>query len=147
MSDMSTAALAPLERLVAIKEIKLLRARYCRFIDMKLWDDLAQLLHKDIELDLRASSGTLVRGREAFLAHVRTRFAEGPSLHLNFLPEIQILSASRATAIWAQEAYLHTMWVKGERHAHAYGWSEDGYEKAGGRWQVRSVRLLRPWVI
>jgi len=32
--------LGPLERLVAIEEIKTLKARYFRFVDTKQWDDL-----------------------------------------------------------------------------------------------------------
>jgi hypothetical protein len=139
---------AAVARLVAIEEIKLLRARYCRFIDMKLWDDLRPLLHADISLDLSSSNGKPpIVGRDAFVAYVGGRFDEEPSLHLNFLPEIEILSADSATAMWAQEHFLYPLWVKGERHSHGYGWSEDRYEKVDGQWQVRSVRLVQPWML
>jgi len=139
---------AAVARLVAIEEVKLLRARYCRFIDMKLWDDLRPLLHEEIILDLASSNGKPpIVGRDAFVDYVGGRFADEPSLHLNFLPEIEIVSPAEASAIWAQEHFLYPMWVKGERHSHGYGWSEDRYEKVGGGWQVRSVKLLQPWAL
>ena len=36
-----------LERLVALEDIKFLKARYCRFVDLKLWDDFEQLFLLD----------------------------------------------------------------------------------------------------
>ena len=148
MASTKQLELSAVDRLIAIEDIKVLRARYCRFIDMKLWDDLRSLLHKDISLDLSSSNGQPpIIGRDDFVLYVSNRFSNEPSLHLNFLPEIEILSPGEATAIWAQEHFLYPLWVKGEKHSHGYGWSEDRYEKVDGDWQVRSVRLIRPWML
>jgi len=148
MREGTESLAAAVERLVAIEAVKLLRARYCRFIDMKLWGDLRPLLHEEISLDLSSSNGKPpIVGRDAFIDYVGGRFVDEPSLHLNFLPEIEILSPDSATAIWAQEHFLYPLWVKGEKHSHGYGWSEDRYEKVDGDWQVRSVRLLKPWIL
>jgi hypothetical protein len=148
MSITDLARISAIDRLIATEEVKLLRARYCRFIDMKLWDDLRPILHDDIMLDLSASNGKPpIVGRNEFVLYVSNRFSDEPSLHLNFLPEVEIVSPTEATAIWAQEHFLFPMWVEGEKHSHGYAWSSDRYLKVDGQWQVRSVTLLRPWIL
>jgi len=140
--------LSDVDRLIATEDVKVLRARYCRYIDMKLWDDLRSLLHEEISLDLSSSNGKPpIVGRDDFILYVSNRFSNEPSLHLNFLPEIQILSPYEATAIWAQEHFLYPMWISGEKHSHGYGWTSDRYLKVDGQWQVRTVSLMRPWVL
>jgi hypothetical protein len=131
------------DRLVAIEDVKQLRARYCRAIDTKNWALLESLLTPDVRLDLPSlrSKGVEVVGVEAFLALVRDWFGEAPSLHSNYLPEIEIVSPSRATAVWAQEHFIGALYRAGEHHGHGYGYSYDEYVKSEGRWLVASVRL------
>jgi hypothetical protein len=71
---------------------------------------------------------------------VKTWFSTAPSLHLNFLPEIEILSATSARAVWGQENFLARLYQPGVRHGHGYGYSYDTYEKLD-TWRVKSVRL------
>jgi len=131
-----------LERLLAIEDIRNLRARYTRFIDTKQWDQLAGILSRDITLDLpslRAQGG--LRGVEAFISLVKSWFAASPSLHMNYLPEIEVLSERSARGIWGQEYFLPPAFRRGEFHGHGYGYSHETYEKVGGAWLMASVRL------
>ena len=134
--------LSDIERLVAIEAIKALRARYCRCLDTKDWDGLRATLAPGVRLELPslAQQGGLT-GIDDFLALVRQWFAVAPSLHANYLPEIEILSATRATAIWAQEHFIPARYRPGEHHGHGYGYSHDGYERIDGRWLITSIRL------
>lgn len=131
-----------LEKLLAIEEIKSLRARYCRGIDTKDWTLLRSTLAPDIRLDLpslRECGG--LTGIDAFIKLVSTWFGETPSLHANYLPEINLVSPTRATGIWQQQHFLPNRYRPEEHHGHGYGYSHDSYEKVYGRWLVKSVRL------
>ena len=134
--------ISALETLVAIEEIKRLRARYCRFLDTKDWALLRTTLAPDIRLDLpslREFGG--VSGVDAFIELVTRWFGVTPSLHANFLPEIEILSADRAAGVWAQEHFLPARYEPGVHHGHGYGYSHDEYARIDGRWLITSIRL------
>lgn len=136
------SGMTEIERLVAIEDIKLLRARYCRAIDTKDWTLLRSLIADDIRLDLpslRDRGG--VRGTDEFMDLVQGWFAQSPSLHANHLPEIVIESVTRASGIWAQEHFLPQHYEPGARHGHGYGYSHDEYAKIDGSWRVIGVRL------
>jgi len=131
-----------LERLLAIEEIKSLRARYCRGIDTKDWALLRSTLAPDIRLDLpslRERGG--LAGADAFIELASAWFGKTPSLHANYLPEIELVSPTRATGIWQQQHFLPNRYRPEEHHGHGYGYSHDSYEKTDGRWLVKSVKL------
>jgi|GEM_PF-567230 hypothetical protein len=130
------------ERLLAIEEVKNLRARYCRAIDTKDWNLLRSTLAPDVRLDLpslRERGG--LDGADAFVELVSTWFATTPSLHANYLPEIEIASPSSATGVWQQQHFLPHRYQAEVHHGHGYGYSHDSYEKIEGRWFMKSVRL------
>ncbi|MBD0297863.1 MAG: nuclear transport factor 2 family protein, partial [Flavisolibacter sp.] len=52
---------------IDVEKIRVLRARYCRFLDTKQWDAFSQLLTEDIVIEFYDPSGTLqmkVEGRD-----------------------------------------------------------------------------------
>ena len=134
--------ISAVERLIAIEAVKALRARYCRCLDIKDWVGLSEVLAPGIRLELPslAARGG-VTGIDDFLALVKEWFATGPSLHANYLPEIEIVSATHATGIWAQEHFLPARYSAGKHHGHGYGYSHDSYERIDGRWLISSIRL------
>jgi hypothetical protein len=134
--------ISALERLVAIEAIKTLRARYCRCLDTKDWVGLRDVLASNIRLELPslASRGGIT-GIEDFLAVVQQWFGASPSLHANYLPEIEIVSPTQASAIWAQEHFIPARYRPGEHHGHGYGYSHDRYERVDGVWLIASIRL------
>jgi len=134
--------LSALDRLVAIEAVKALRARYCRMLDTKDWAGLRATLADDVRLDLpslKARGG--IEGADAMVALVMEWFGQSPSLHLNGLPEIEILSADRATGIWAQEHFLPGRYRPGAHHGHGYGYSHDSYVRIDGEWRIAGIRL------
>jgi hypothetical protein len=55
------------------------------------------------------------------------------------MPEIELLSDTRARGVWAMEDIVDD----GDRVVHGYGHYHDTYEKVGGDWRIASVHLTR----
>lgn len=119
----------PVERLVAIEDIKQLKARYQRALDFGHWEVFERCLTEDFSvyedgLDMR------IHGRDAVLESVRMGFdlftERGGWKHWVILPEIEITSPTTATGIW-------TFAVADYGHC----WYEDRYEKIDGEWRVQ----------
>jgi hypothetical protein len=138
------------DRLLAIEEIKILRARWCRFLDERCWQDIGALLCDDACLDLSGATpgAPVVRGASEIAAFVSARYGSDERLlHLNFMPEIEVMSSTEATGIWRQEVFLKSSFVEGVRHGHGYGTVHDCYEKCGDVWKFKSIYLKLDLVI
>lgn len=141
----------PIE-ITAIEEIKALKARYFRCMDTKDWDGFADQFTVDAALDvsgeMRAGEDAgndegHVRGRAAITAFVRGAIDAVTTVHHGHMPEIDLVSPTAATGVWAMEDKLR--WPEGApiRSLHGYGHYHDTYEKADGRWRISSTKLTR----
>ena len=88
-----------------IEAIKQLKARYCRYLDTKRWDDWRQLFTDDFVSDTSQSGGKLISGAEEFVSYVRNTLGKPsqPTAHQVHAPEIALTSATTATGVWALE--------------------------------------------
>lgn len=154
-----------IERLVAIEEIKQLKARYFRGMDTKDWDLFRSVFVEDVETDTseaftpldcagraieptrpaRAPDPALkIAGIDAFMK-AQHRHLDGMStVHHGHMPEIEILSDTEATGIWAMEDKLR--WPEGAgpmRLMHGYGHYREKYRKVDGKWRIASLKLTR----
>ncbi|NYD47575.1 hypothetical protein BJY14_003558 [Actinomadura luteofluorescens] len=90
--------------LVALEEIRRLKHRYLRCVDLKLWDEFAGVFTEDAvaEYDTPVLGETLrLEGRDAIVEYMRSNL--GPdkiSAHTAGCPEIEI-DGDRATGIWS----------------------------------------------
>ena len=135
-------------RLEAVEEIKQLKARYFRCMDTKDWEGWRRVFTEDAALEFDLAVSTLGRpgepapklvGREAILAYVSRAFASNQTVHHGHMPEIELLSETRARGVWAMEDIVDD----GDRVVHGYGHYHETYEKAGGDWRIASVHLTR----
>lgn len=139
-----------LERLIAIEEIKQLKARYFRSMDTKDWAGLTGVFAPDAELDMRgeaadkskAASG-LVSGGEAVGAFIRNAVHDLVTVHHGHTPEIEITGETTARGIWAMEDVLR--WPEGGplQTLHGYGHYHETYRKVDGAWRIQTSRLSR----
>lgn len=145
-----------LTRLAAIEDIKQLKHRYFRCVDMKDWDLIATVFHEDFVGDFRGSAtdpesgfnaapdatSEVLHGREATVESFRTAGAHFTSVHHGHNPEIIVTSPTTATGIWA---LFDTLRFREGAMAEfqAYGHYHETYEKVGGQWQIKSSRLTR----
>ncbi|HLG88607.1 MAG TPA: nuclear transport factor 2 family protein [Alphaproteobacteria bacterium] len=139
-----------LERLEAIEAIHQLKARYFRFMDTKDWAGLETIFTDDCVFDMRSEARDksraaegLVIGAKAIAAAMRHAVQDLVTVHHGHMPEIEVTSPSTATGIWAMEDVLR--WPEGApmKTLRGYGHYHETYERVGGRWLIKALRLSR----
>src|SRR3984957_12821529 len=133
--------------LVALEEIRQVKYRYLRCVDLKLWDDLAEVLTPDATVDY----GTMVygqpltlAGRDEIVAFLRDKL--GPDMitvHSAGQPEITV-DGDQAAGTWAFEdtvyATAHRVVIKGAAfYTDRYRRGEDG------RWRIAHTGYVRTY--
>jgi SnoaL-like domain len=122
---------------VAICELK---ARYCRFLDLKQWDAWGQLFTDDFTLDTSEAGGPPpITGREAALAMVRQTIETARTAHQVHTPEI-VIEGDTAIGIWAMQDRVV---FEGGVALTGYGHYTETYAKCGGAWLIASSKLTR----
>ena len=128
----------PLNRLVAIEEIKQLKARYARVVDTKHWESLADVFTEDAVMR-HPHLGTL-RGPDVIVGAISTSMGEAKYGHHLGMPEIELLADGRARAVWS--VIVHTRrgdgadeWVDESRSEY----HEDYRQAPDGRWRIASM--------
>ncbi|GAB4013217.1 nuclear transport factor 2 family protein [Nocardioides ultimimeridianus] len=131
--------------LEAIEEIKRLKHRYFRTLDLKLWDEFGDCLAEDVT----ARYGTAAMGeplhfdsRAAVVEYMSSNLGPGIiTTHIASHPEIDV-AGDTATASWAFEDTVivpdFKVVVRGS------GYYTDGYRRdADGRWRTASIAYQR----
>jgi hypothetical protein len=136
-----------LQRLMDIEAIKQLKHAYFRCIDTANFDELGELLHDDVTVDLVGGSyAWKLSGKAAFLAEQRKAFHRRAVGHHNgHQPEIQILGETEATGIWYLADQMWGLDQKVFTTGTALYW--DRYQKVAGRWKIRETRYRRIYEI
>lgn len=137
------------ERLLAVEEIKQLKARYFRCMDTKDWEGFAEVFASDAVMDMTEEAGApagdlshITRGAEAIASMAQAGMEGVQTVHHGHMPEIEILSPTTARGVWAMEDRLR--WEAGPvRSLHGYGHYHDTYEKGEAGWRIASTSLTR----
>lgn len=128
-----------LERLAALEQIHLLKARRDRAADTKDWA-LYESLHAP---DHRSYNGDYPPWTTAaeMIANVRKIMANLITLHHSHTPEISFTSPTKADGIWAMKGL--SLWKQGDEDHWflAFGHYFETYEKRDGIWLFTSRRL------
>jgi hypothetical protein len=122
-----------LERLAAIEDIKQLKASYCRYLDTKDWEHFASCFTADGVFDHGGELGP-AHGPDQIVAFIKGAVGDVQLVHHALMPEIEVTSATTATAIWGLDDML--LWPDARRSLHAYGHYHERYEKVGGQWKI-----------
>jgi SnoaL-like domain len=138
-----------IDSILAIEEIKRLKARYFRLLDTKRWSELAELFTPDARFEGPTPTVNYESGPQAFVASVRALFDGAISCHQGYLPEIEILSEDTAHGIWAMHddvefptPRIDGDWVGCTGYS-GYGYYEETYRRCGGSWRISSRKLTR----
>ncbi|CUU56949.1 DUF4440 domain-containing protein [Frankia sp. CcI49] len=123
-----------------IEQIRQLKARYCRLLDTKSWDEFRALFTDDAVLDSTDSGGDVITGADAFLEFLRPALSESVTVHHCHTPEIAVTAPSTATGIWAMEDRIR---FPDGSELIGFGHYHETYEKADGAWRIRSQKLTR----
>ena len=89
-----------------IEQVRRGKARYCRFVDTRQWDELAALFVPEPTIEMLDPDGNTIAAfsrREEFASVVRNFLDGARSSHHLHNAEIDIVSEREITAIWAME--------------------------------------------
>ena len=143
--------ISDLERLVAIEDIRRLKAAYFRCIDTKDWKGFGDCFAPDAVMDVSGEPERLVKSEQgiyrgaAAIAAWGERAAAGiETRHHILMPEIDVTSKRTANAIWAIEDRF--WWPPGagpHRTLHGWGYEHETYVRLEGRWKIKTSRFAR----
>jgi hypothetical protein len=137
------------EPLRDIEEIRQVKHRYLRCIDLKLWDELGDTLTRNVTFHTGASAfGKVVEitGRPEVVSFLRARL--GPAVltgHTASQPEIAV-DGDTATGIWS-----HRETVLASKHRiviASTGFWDDRYERgADAHWRIARTAYVRTYEV
>jgi SnoaL-like protein len=140
------AQMSAVDRLVAIEDIKQLKARYFRCLDQKDWDCWRAVFASDF------IDGTRKEGMDGMFRHLHENglYDRVKSVHHGEMPEITILSPTTARGIWAGGSEIFfplgqhfettgkEAVEQGKSH-HFYTFYYETYVKQDGQWKIHTM--------
>ncbi|HWM68654.1 MAG TPA: nuclear transport factor 2 family protein [Steroidobacteraceae bacterium] len=138
-----------LDTLGHVEAIKRLKSRYFYHLDHKNWDGWrSEVFCRDASMDVQEARPEPFVGIENILTFLIPLLDGVMTIHHGHMPDIQILSSTTASGVWAMEDVL--FWPKGRRpdgvagRVHGYGHYHETYARESVGWRIKSLRLTRP---
>jgi hypothetical protein len=131
---------AKTSRLHDIEAIKQLKARYCRALDLRLWDLFASVWTIDARLE-QPLTGDVIDGRDAIVEFVRRSLSPFQSVHHVHMPEITITGGRTAHGLWAMFGLIAVPGTQPVKGFTDYGYYTEDYAKQGQDWLISHSRL------
>jgi len=143
-------------KLLAIEEVKKVKAKYCRAVDTKDMALLRSIFTPDITYDERGAAqdtstglnaqptlDSVVTGIDGVMGLIEPIIADiSTSVHHCVMPEIDILGPTTAKATWAMVDMVQ--FSRGPvKELTGYGHYHETYEKQGGAWKIKSMKVTR----
>lgn len=143
--------MTPLDRLIAIEDIRRLKAEYFRCVDEQDWKTLVTLFVPDAETDMRDAviphnPDLLSNDAKAFVDNTAYVLTGVKTMHFGIMPRIDILSETEASAVWSMEDIL---WASDKSpvlpagRTQGWGHYHDRYVKTEEGWKIAACRLVR----
>ena len=134
-----------LQKLIDIEEIKNLKHRYFRAIDMADFDLLDNVFSPDISIDYRGGTYRWEsEGKDTIKESLTHAFHnQTAAMHTAHHPEIEVLSETEATGKW----YLQDIFYNFDLGSVTQGTAlyEDTYIKSNGNWLIQHSEYDRIW--
>ena len=125
-----------------LEAIKVLKARYCRYLDAKDWTAWRELFTDDFVSDLADIGGTTIVGADEFVVYTRRTLGR-PSqttVHHVHAPEIALTTPTTGRGVWALNDVVR---LAPAVTLYGYGHYHETYEKLGEQWRIKSSKLTR----
>lgn len=141
------------ERLLAVRAIEMLKARYCRLLDTKQWQTWGDLFAADAVMDVSddvpAEVGhAIIKGRENIVASVSRLVGAAQFAHQVHAPEIELQGPRSARGVWAMQDVVvwpaaTTSPLPGIKSVRGFGHYHETYQLLDPGWQITSLKLTR----
>jgi hypothetical protein len=128
--------------LVEFELIKRVKYAYFRCLDLKLWDEIAELFTDDATCAYSAGAYSY-SGRDEIVGFFRQAMGRETFLssHKAHHPEIELTGPATATGVWAlEDIVIDLQWELDIRGAAFY---EDQYVKVDGAWKIQHTAYKR----
>lgn len=136
-----------IKRLLIIREIQELKARYFRTLDGKDWDGFGAVFTTDCRFAAARTPDDLDPdprlGREVIVKSVRRNVGRALTLHQGFMPEIEVVSPIAAKAVWAMSDIVEFSDGKPFKRLSGAGHYHETYALQDDRWMIDSLKLSR----
>ena len=137
-----------LERLLAIEEIKQVKAQYFWGLDHRDWDLWKrEVWAPDGELHVPEFRPEPFVGWDTVIAYVAESTGDQVSVHHGHMPIIELTSDTSAKVIWAMEDRLFRTaefpLYDGSTHLHGWGHYLETYVKLDTGWRIKTSQLTR----
>lgn len=140
-----------IEQLLAREAIRETKARYCRLLDTKCWEEWGQVFTADVEMDISddvkniPGAATFVQGRHTVVEQTRAIISQGNYMHHVHSPEIEFITDDEAQVIWAMEDWMTfpddvPAPFTSQR---AFGHYHERYRLDDGAWRIAAIKLVR----
>ena len=144
------------QMLLAIEEIKQLKAKYFQHLDAKNWPALANLFTPDALVDYSRHARNLIEqhgkrdlkpapenwvftGGDAVVGFLSPLLANIISTHHGHDPQVTVIDATKATGLWS----LYDRLESADEIYHGYGHYEEDYRLVDGHWKFSRLILTR----
>ncbi|WP_408591868.1 nuclear transport factor 2 family protein [Novosphingobium sp.] len=144
-----------IEQLIAIEEIKALKARYFRLMDTKDFAGLRAVFADDATFDASCSlslqsaedaANWIHSGGDAIVAFVRAAVETLRTVHHGHCHEITVTSPTQAHGVIAMEDQIWDL-AGTVKTLHGMGHYHETYVKVDGVWRIHTSRISRLHVI
>jgi len=130
--------------LADVEAIKVLMARYFRFMDTKEWSALRGLLSADMAMsapdDVQGSLPLV--GADRVVRVIERVLGSAVSAHRGYAPEIEVTGPNEARAVWAMDDMVEFP-ASPERNFSGCGHYHAAYVRTAEGWRISSLTLRR----
>ncbi len=147
--------MTPLARLIAIEDIRQLKARYFRAVDTRDYAMMGQTFCRDALFDFSecmtvhplggepvGPAGPVIEGRDAIMAWIEASMRDFTSCHHGHCHEVTIDSESEAHGVIAMTDEIRDA-GRTRRLLSASGHYWERYRFEDGAWRIAQIRLTR----
>ncbi len=129
------------EELFHIEAIKQLKARYCRCLDEKRWEDLRQVFSNDFKGIYEGPHPTVhYESTDEMVTALREILQDAVTVHHCHMPEITLTGDGSAEGIWAMMDFVQ----REQSTFRGYGHYREKYQQTEqGEWRIRRIHLTR----
>jgi len=140
---MSAPSVPRVDALWAIEQIKQLKARYCRLLDERNWDEWAALFSPGIELVIESDPRQHLRGRDEVVRSVSSSLAGLVSVHHVHGADVVLHGERTAVGTWQVYSAGAAETAPGQFTHQSFGYYRDELELTDGLWRFTRVSLRR----